>query len=111
MAETRKDTEQKIAQLQMLERSLQNLLVQKQQFQIQSAEIDSATKELETSEEAYKIVGSIMVKGNRDILSKELKEKKEILDMRIVSIEKQEKDIRSKAMALQKEVMKELQMG
>ena len=109
MGEMTKETEQKIGQLQMLERSLQNFLSQKQQFQLQYAEIESAITELETSEEAYKIVGNLMVKGDKDTLKKDLDEKKEILDLRIKSIEKQEKDTRSKAMDLQKEVMKELQ--
>jgi prefoldin beta subunit len=110
MAEMTKETEQKIGQLQMIERSFQNFLAQKQQFQLQSVEIDSALRELETAGEAYKIVGNLMLKGDKETLKKELKEKREILDLRIKTIEKQEKDTRSKAMALQKEVMKELQM-
>jgi prefoldin beta subunit len=110
MAEMTKETEQKIGQLQMMEKSLQNLLAQKQQFQVQSAEVESALKELETSEEAYKIIGSLMVKSDKESLKKDLEEKKEVLELRINTIEKQEKDIRSKALSLQKEVMKDLQL-
>jgi prefoldin beta subunit len=109
MAGIAKETEQKIGQLQIFERSLQNFLSQKQQFQMQYAEIESALNELETTEEAYKIIGNLMVKGDKETLKKELNEKKEILDLRINSIEKQEKDTRSKALGIQKEVMKELQ--
>ena len=61
MAEVSKESEQKIGQLQMFEQSMQNLLMQKQQFQLQQVEIESALKELEKVNEAYKIVGNIMV--------------------------------------------------
>lgn len=109
MADISKESEQKIGQLQMFEKSLQNFLAQKQQFQVQLAEIESALKELETTEEAYKIVGNLMVKGDKDSLKKDLSEKKDIVDLRITTIEKQEKETREKALNLQKEVMKELQ--
>ncbi|MBW2992209.1 prefoldin subunit beta [Candidatus Woesearchaeota archaeon] len=109
MAEIKKETEQKIGQLQMFEKSLQNFLAQKQQFQIQLAEIESALKELETAEEAYKIVGNLMVKGDKESLKKDLNEKKDIANLRIKTIEKQEKETREKALSLQQDVMKELQ--
>ena len=55
------ETEQKISQLQMFEQSLQGFLGQKQQFQMQLVEVESALGELENTEKAYKIVGNIMV--------------------------------------------------
>ena len=61
MAEVSKEAEKKISQLQMLEQGMQSLLMQKQQFQLQQVEIESALKELENVDEAYKIVGNIMV--------------------------------------------------
>ena len=54
-------TPKKLNQLQMLEQSMQNLSMQKQQFQLQQVELESAIKELDNVEEAYKIVGNIMV--------------------------------------------------
>lgn len=104
-----KDTEQKIGQLQRIEQSMQNILMQKQQFQAQLMEIDSAINELKGSDESYKIVGNIMVKANKDDLSKDLKQKKELVELRIKTIEKQEKDTREKATSIQSEVMKELE--
>lgn len=104
-----KETEQKIGQLQMFEKSLQNFLAQKQQFQMQLAEIESALNELNNVEEAYKIVGSLMIKGDKGALKKELSEKKDIISLRVNTIEKQEKEIREKALNLQQEVMSQLQ--
>ena len=104
-----KDTEEKIGQLQLLEQSMQNLSVQKQNFQAQLLEIDSAIKELNETDKAYKIIGNIMVASNKEDLGADLKSKKEMFEIRIKTIEKQEKNIKDKAAAMQEEVMKQLQ--
>ena len=101
-----KETEQGINQLQLFEQSLQNLLMQKQQFQLQLAEIDSALKELETTDEAYKIVGNIMALTKKEELKKDLKEKKEVVELRVKTMEKQETQIKEKASKLQEEILK-----
>ncbi len=103
-----KETEKKISQLQMMEQSMQSFLMQKQQFQAQLVEIESALKEIEKAKEAYKIVGNIMVKGNKEDIENDLKKKKEIVELRIKTLEKQEGQIKEKASTVQEEVMKEL---
>jgi prefoldin beta subunit len=108
MAEISKESEKKITQLQLIEQSLQNLLMQKQQFQMQQVEVDSALKELEKVSEAYKIVGNIMVLSPKEDLKEELGSKKEIVDLRIKNLEKQENQLREKATKLQNEVIKEM---
>jgi len=108
MAEVSKESEKKISQLQMLEQSMQNLLMQKQQFQLQQVEIESALKELENVNEAYKIVGNIMVLSKKDDLKNDLTSKKEIIELRIKNMEKQENQVREKASKLQNEVLKEM---
>ena len=106
--EVSQDTEQKIGQLQMFEQSLQSFLGQKQQFQMQFVEIESALNELETTDKSYKIVGNIMVEADKDELKADLESKKEVLELRMKSIEKQETQIREKASALQGEIMKHI---
>ncbi|HJO01528.1 MAG: prefoldin subunit beta [Candidatus Woesearchaeota archaeon] len=108
MAEVSKDSEKKLGQLQMLEQSMQNFLMQKQQFQLQQVEIESALKELEKVNEAYKIVGNIMVLSKKDDLIEDLKSKKEVIELRIKNMEKQESQLREKASKLQNEVLKEM---
>ena len=103
-----KDVEQKISQLQLFEQNIQNLLMQKQQFQMQSVEIKSALKELEGTKEAFKIIGGIMVSSKKEDLKKELTSKKEMAELRIKSLEKQESQIKEKATKLQAEVMEKL---
>ena len=106
MAEVSKEAENKLGQLQMLEQSMQSLLMQKQQFQLQQVEIESALKELEKVNEAYKIVGNIMVLSKKTDLKTDLTSKKEVIELRIKSMEKQENQLRDKASKLQNEVLK-----
>ena len=108
MAEISKESEKKLSQLQMIEQSMQNLLMQKQQFQLQQVEMESALKELEKVNEAYKIVGNIMVLSKKADLKDNLSSKKEIIELRIKNMEKQEAQLRDKATKLQTEVMKEM---
>ena len=103
-----KESEKKLSQLQMLEQSMQSLLMQKQQFQMQQVELESALKELERVEEAYKIVGNIMVLSKKSELKEELNSKKEVIDLRIKNLEKQENQLREKASKLQSEILKEM---
>ena len=108
MDELSKETEQKISQLQLYEQSLQSILLQKQQFQSQLIETESALKELETTKEAYKIIGNIMVASKKEDIKKDLESKKEIISLRIKTLEKQETQIREKAKKLQEEISKNI---
>ena len=103
-----KETEEKIGQLQMMEQNLQNFLMQKQQFQGQLVEIESALRELKDSKDAYKIVGNIMISSTKEDLEKDLNEKKETIELRIKTLEKQESTIKEKASSTQGEVMEQL---
>ncbi|MBI3027098.1 prefoldin subunit beta [Candidatus Woesearchaeota archaeon] len=106
--EVSKETEQKISQLQMFEQSLQNFLGQKQQFQVQLVEVDSALSELENTDKAYKIVGNIMVESDKNELKADLQSKKEMLELRIRTMEKQEAQVRERASKLQSEILKKI---
>lgn len=103
-----KETEQKIGQLQMFEQSLQSFLGQKQQFQVQLVEVESALSELEGTEKAYKIIGNIMVESDKAELKSDLQSKKEMLELRIKTMEKQESQVREKASKLQAEILKKI---
>lgn len=108
MADISKETEEKINQLQLYEQSMQNFLVQRQQFQAQLLEIESALKEIEGTKEVYKIVGNIMVSSNKEDIKKELSSKKDMFELRIKSLEKQENQIKEKAKKLQSEIAEKL---
>lgn len=103
-----KEIEQKINQLQILEQSINALVAQKQQFQMQIVEIESALSELEKTDKAYKIVGNVMVSAKKDELKKELSEKKDVVELRIKNLEKQETRIKEKTSKMQSEVMENI---
>ncbi len=106
----KKEIEEKINQLQIIEQNLQEFFMQKQNFQNQLMEVNSALGELNKSkDDCYKLVGNVMFKEKKENLIKELKNKKDILDLRIKNIEKQEKKIKEQATELQKEVVSSME--
>lgn len=102
------NSEEKLQKLTLLEQNLNNILLQKQNFQMQEVEIENALAELKECKEAYQIIGNIMVKTEGDKLKKDLESKKEIIELRIRNIEKQEIKIKEEANKLQKEVINEI---
>lgn len=104
------DTQAKIQQLQMFEQTMQNTLMQKQQIQAQQIEIDNALTEINDSKgEVYKIVGPIMVASQKDKIKSDLEAKKEVINIKLKNIEKQESNLKEKATKLQAEVMEKMQ--
>ena len=104
-----KETQEKIQELQLLEQNLQNLILQKQAFQMELNEVENALTEVEkTKDEIYKIVGQVMLKADKQETEKELKEKKDILNLRIKSIEKQESLFKDKTEKIREQVTKEI---
>mgnify|MGYP001288704246 CR=1 FL=1 len=99
-------SEEKIQELQIVEQNLQNLFLQKQSFQMELSETESALNELESSgDEVFKIVGQLMVKTDKKKTQEELSEKLEILKLRVNSFEKQEISLTEKLENLRKEVI------
>lgn len=103
------DTKEKIQQLQLIEQNIQNFLAQKQQLQGQLLEIENSLRELDNTDTSYKIIGSIMIKKDASELKEELEENKKKAELRINSIEEQEKKLKEKAEKMQSEVMKEIE--
>lgn len=61
---------------------------------------------LKTAKTAFKIVGNVMVDAKPEDVLGELKQKKEILDIRTASIEKQEQKLRDNAKGIQEQMHK-----
>ena len=105
-------TGKKIHELQILEQNLQNLLMQKQTIQIELNEAANAISDLKKSgEEVYKIVGGLMVRSDKVSLLSELEEKKKLFELRISSIEKQEKIFDAEAEKFKKELSELVSKG
>jgi len=101
--------ENKIQEMQILEQRLQNSIMQRQAFQMELAETDSALTEIEKSgDEVFKIIGQLMIKTEKSKVKDELLNKQKILELRIKSLEKQENLIGEQAEKIQQEVAKSM---
>ena len=104
------ETQAKIQELQILEQNFQQLMMQKQAFQQELHETDFALKELEKSEgEVFKMVGSqVIIKTTKEDLTKDMKEKKDLIELRMKNIDAQEKEFSEKVNTIRDEVMKKI---
>ncbi len=105
-----KEIEEKISELQIIEQNLQQLLGQKQNIQVQQIETENALEELAKGDgkEVYRIVGQILISSDKKEVEKDLNSKKEIFQLKIKNIEKQEFKLREKAKDIQKEVLERM---
>lgn len=103
------EAQEKIATLQLFEQNLQTFMTQKRSFQSQLLEIENALKEVENAKgTVYKIAGAVMFSTDKETLQKDLKERNEVLHLRMKNIEKQETALQEKAKKIQEEVMAEI---
>lgn len=104
-----KETQEKIKELQLHEQNLNNLLMQKQAFQIELIETENALTELtKAKDDVYKIFGNIMIKSDQNKIKEELEKRKEVLALRVKSIEKQELTISKESEDLRDQVLKKI---
>jgi len=61
-------------------------------------------KEIESSEVAYKIVGGVMFGVKKSELKSDLEGKKELIELRVKTLEKQEQQLREKFKKLQEDL-------
>jgi len=105
-----KETETQIQELQVLEQTLQNVLMQKQALELELSEIENSLQEIKKAgDEVYKIVGQIMIKSSKQDTEKDLKEKQELIALRVKSIDTQEKTLSKKSEELRKKVLGKIQ--
>ena len=98
-----------VEQLNVLQHNLQNIAQQKQQLEAQLQELNSAFEGLMTTEKAYKIVGRIMIASSKEDLQQDVSNKKEIAELRLKAMSKQEEHLKKKFSEVQEEVMESLQ--
>ncbi len=101
-----KDTETQIKELQMLEQTLQNILMQKQAFQLELSETENALEELsKNNNEVFKISGNIMIKSSKENILKDLNQKRDLMALRLKSLDTQEKSFSATAENIRKKVL------
>jgi len=92
--------------MQILEQSLQQILMQKQAFQMEISETQAALKELDNSgDEAYKVIGQLMLKADKKEIKKELENKYKLLKKRADTLDEQEEEFSKKLEEIRDEVL------
>jgi prefoldin beta subunit len=103
--------QERLLRLQQLQQTLQSVLVQKQQVEIELTEIEQALSELEKmSDDAviYKAIGSLLVKSEKAKTVADLNERKELFNTRAAVLGKQEERLRSQIKDLQTKLQQDL---
>jgi len=99
------ELERSLIDYQNLERQLQSIVLQKSQLQFQLNEISIASDELKKSiGDVYKSIGSVMVKSTKEEAEKDLKERRELAEIRMNALTKQEEKLRAHLETLQKKL-------
>jgi len=94
----------------VLER-LRAVSLSKQQLQAQLLEIKEALEELEKAQEedkVYKIIGRIMISTPRDRVKKELQEKKDAIETRLMTLQKQEALLKKQLEDLERRIARKM---
>ncbi|MEM2943346.1 MAG: prefoldin subunit beta [Methanomassiliicoccales archaeon] len=101
-----------IAQFQQLQQQLQAILTQKFQMEAQLREIDRTLEELAKITDdvpIYRSVGSLLIKArDKESVVHEIQEDKETLEIRVKTLDRQEKALRERYQALQDQISKAL---
>jgi prefoldin beta subunit len=103
--------QERLLRLQQLQQTLQSVLTQKQQLELELTETEQALSELEKLDEnalIYKSIGSLLVKAEKTKVTTELIERKELFNTRVSVLGKQEERLRSQAKDLQARLQKDL---
>lgn len=104
-----------IAQFQQLTQQIQMVTTQKIQLEAQAKELERTVEELGKAPEdsaVFKNVGTLLVQvKDRKALVDELKEQKETVEVRVKTLERQDKHLRERHQSLQSQITQALQGG
>jgi prefoldin beta subunit len=103
--------QERLLRLQQLQQTLQSVLAQKQQVEIELTEIEQALSELQKMTDdavIYKAIGSLLVKTEKAKITTDLNERKELLNTRATVLGKQEQRLRPQIKDLQTKLQQDL---
>ncbi len=98
---------EQLVRFEQLQQNLQAILLQKQQVDLDASEVERALAELKKTgdgDSVYKTAGNILIKANKEDLTKELEERKEIAKTRSTVLGKQEQRVRENVKELQTKI-------
>ncbi len=110
-AELPPQIQNQVAQIQQIQQQAQALLNQKGQIEMMLRETGVAVKAIEASDEGavmYKSAGEVLLLADRSALLEDLTDKKDVLDLRLKTLNKQEERIKSRFDQLQEQLKQAL---
>lgn len=106
--------QQQLIRMQQIQQSLEMLISQRTQLEIQLRETERALKELENikpDEVVYKIVGPLLVKSDPQRVKEELEDLRVSIDTRIKTLKRQEERSRKQLEEMREKLQASLQGG
>jgi len=106
--------QQQLGMFQQIQQQLQQVSSQKMQYEMTLRETKRALEELEATKDdavIFSAVGSILIQKDNATVKTELTDKIESLELRVNSLDKQEKAMTSKASQLQKQLQDAISSG
>ncbi len=98
---------EQLVRFEQLQQNLQAIVMQKQQVDLESSEVERALVELKKAADTdavYKSAGNILVRAKKEDLLKELEERKELANTRSTVLAKQETRVRENIKDLQAKI-------
>ncbi|GCC10952.1 prefoldin subunit beta [archaeon] len=111
MTELPKELEHQLAQFQQIQQQAEAIASQKIQMEIQLKDVEKALDEivgLKEDNEVYRAIGNILIKTEKAQVEEKLVENKEILELRIKTLNKQKEKITAKLKELQQKIQSAL---
>lgn len=103
--------QEQLLRLQQLQQTLQVIISQRQQVELETSENDRALGELEKMPDdglVYKSIGSLLIKSEKKKLLDELRERKELMTTRISVLTKQQSRTEGRLKELQQAIQEKI---
>ena len=109
MKKEQEDMNRELIEYENMEKQLEVLLIQKHQLQIQLNEVKHALEELKKAKgDVYRSVGSILLHTSREEAEADLKERNELIEVKLNAISKQEEKLRTTVVDTQKRLQEKM---
>lgn len=98
---------EQLARYEQVQQNLQAIMIQRQQVEMELTETEKALEELTKATDAeaiYKFAGNLLIRVQKDAVTKELNEKKELANTRKMVLTKQESRFRENLKDLQTKI-------
>jgi prefoldin beta subunit len=103
--------QEQLLRLQQLQQTLQIVISQRQQLELEGSETERALEELEKTDDSspvYKSIGALLVKSERRKVIDELRERRELLNTRVKVLTRQQSRAEARLKDLQQDVQSKL---